>query len=57
MVTAQKDALEAIVHLMGKGYINRPMAFLIAHQPRLDVVSNDHSAHIGRNILYTNFYS
>ena len=38
IVTGQKDALACLVHLMGSGYMTRPMAFLASHHSELDAV-------------------
>ena len=46
IVTAQKDALQCLVYLMGSGYVIPPMAFLTSYLSELDAVHVRHLLHI-----------
>ena len=46
IVSAQKDALECIVYLMGSGYVIPPITFLTSYLSELDAVHVRHLLHI-----------
>ena len=46
IVSAQKDALECLVYLMGSGYVMPPMAFLTSYLSEVDAVHVRHLLHI-----------